>query len=139
MNGPNPRHPARATLWHLLVLVGILAVFLPTLGPLLDHHFAERQFNHDHLYLGATDAPHDHLAGVPHSHETGTDSRNNGIVYLTSDDVNYHSAGPLTGPSLHSNIVFPEPPDRLSWRHNSRSDDALAETAVPPPAPPPRA
>ena len=49
---------------HLLTAAALTALFLPLLGPLMDHHFAERQPGHTHIYL---DGPaHEHL----HSYET---------------------------------------------------------------------
>lgn len=49
---------------HLLTVGALTALFLPLFGPLMDHHFAERQPGHAHIYL---DGPaHKHL----HSYET---------------------------------------------------------------------
>ncbi len=48
---------------HLLIVMALAASFLPLFGPLADHHFAERQPWHSHIYF---DGPaHKHL----HSYE----------------------------------------------------------------------
>ena len=46
----------------------LLGLALPTVGPLVDHHFADRQPGHNHLFavsshLHAIDSLHDHLYG----------------------------------------------------------------------------
>ncbi|MFQ6026729.1 MAG: hypothetical protein ACE5Q6_04345 [Dehalococcoidia bacterium] len=144
MNGPNPKRPLQATAWQLLVLIGISVLFLPALGPLLDHHFAERQFNHSHLYFGAVDLGHSHPLGTPHKHgdhHTHGEDRpvTEDIIYLTSEDGHYGGSTPVTSPSLHSNVVLPEPPDFLPIHRSIIDSGILPETFVPPPAPPPRA
>ena len=65
------------------------AVFLPTLGPLLDHHYAERLPNHTHLYFGIGDPGHIHPFEVQgHSHYHPFEAPADGIVYLASYDGN---------------------------------------------------
>lgn len=70
----------------LVTVTAIGALLLPALGPLLDHHFVERQPVHAHVFLGA--APHDHVHsyeyGAHHHPDHGT--RSAGTVYLTSND-----------------------------------------------------
>jgi hypothetical protein len=46
-----------------------LLLMLPMVGPLVDHHFAERLPYHDHLFLGeGANHSHTHLVGRPHTH-----------------------------------------------------------------------
>ena len=51
-------------LHHLLTVMALTALFLPLLGPLMDHHFAERQPLHAHIY------PDGSAYGHLHSYET---------------------------------------------------------------------
>ena len=77
----------RALLSALFTTAATAAVFLPTLGPLLDHHYAERLPNHTHLYLGAADYDHVHPFEMPvHVHYYPDDVPRDGIVYLASYD-----------------------------------------------------
>ena len=68
-------------------MAAMAAVFPPTLGPLLDHYYAERLPNHTHLYLGPGDPGHVHPFEVQgHSHYHPFDAPTDGIVYLASYD-----------------------------------------------------
>ena len=49
-----------------LSLLLYAAIMFPSIGPLVDHHFAERQPGHLHLYAGAF---HVHSFDHPHSHD----------------------------------------------------------------------
>lgn len=42
------------------------AIMFPSIGPLVDHHFAERQPGHLHMYAGTL---HVHSFDRPHSHD----------------------------------------------------------------------
>ena len=77
----------RALLSALFTTAATAAVFLPTLGPLLDHHYAERLPNHTHLYFGTGDPNHVHPFEVQgHFHYNPFDVPTYGIVYLASYD-----------------------------------------------------
>ena len=77
----------RALLSALFTTAATAAIFLPTLGPLLDHHYAERLPNHTHLYLGGADYPHVHPFEVQgHVHYYPENTPRDGIVYLASYD-----------------------------------------------------
>lgn len=54
--------------YQLLALLAVLGLFLPFLGPVVDHHFAERHPAHQHLYLGAAVPEHQHLYQAAHRH-----------------------------------------------------------------------
>ncbi len=47
------------------IAIAALLVLLPSIGPLMDHHFAERQPYHGHF---RTDEGHEHTYRVLHSH-----------------------------------------------------------------------
>lgn len=51
-------------LHHVLTMMALTALFLPLLGPFMDHHFAERQPLHTHIY------PDGSAYGHLHSYET---------------------------------------------------------------------
>lgn len=51
-----------------MALLSTAALLLPSLGPLLDHHFAERQPGHQHWYAGAAAPPHFHDFQRRHVH-----------------------------------------------------------------------
>ena len=46
--------------WMLLLAAALFALVLPVVGPLDDHHFAERAHNHDHIYLNGAPVGHNH-------------------------------------------------------------------------------
>ncbi len=48
-------------------MAALLALALPSFGPVLDHHFAERQPNHGHLGALHVHA-HEHGYGTQHDH-----------------------------------------------------------------------
>lgn len=54
----------------LFLAAALFALVLPIVGPLDDHHFAERAHNHDHIYLNGAAVNHDHAYGIaaPHAH-----------------------------------------------------------------------
>jgi hypothetical protein len=60
--------PTRAAL--PLLAVALLWLTLPVVGPLDDHHFAERTHTHQHIYLDGRPVQHQHLVDSQpdHSH-----------------------------------------------------------------------
>jgi len=77
----------RALLSAMFTTAATAAVFLPTLGPLLDHHYAERLPNHAHLYFGQADYDHVHPFEMQnHIHYYPDEVPPDGIVYLASYD-----------------------------------------------------
>ena len=77
----------RALLSAMFTTAATAAVFLPTLGPLLDHHYAERLPNHTHLYFGQADYDHVHPFEMQdHYHYYPDEIPPDGIVFLASYD-----------------------------------------------------
>ncbi|HLF04205.1 MAG TPA: hypothetical protein VI855_03210 [Dehalococcoidia bacterium] len=125
-----------------------LALLLASLGPVLDHHFAERQPGHTHLYVGAQVPGHQHpyQQAHVHTHEllaAGQSPANpsswpSEVVYLT----NYEGIGvglaALTGPVLHASLAFPDSGDGPLLRADA-APDAWPEAAVTPLERPPLA
>ena len=77
----------------LAFAAALFALVLPIVGPLDDHHFAERSHTHGHIYLNGAPVPHNHsYAGLAlHSHQ-GSESRlalpegwqqESDVIYLT--------------------------------------------------------
>ena len=124
-----------ACLHRLVVAVAFLALASPTVGPLLDHHFAERQPDHVHIYSGERVVDHVHPYGLGHSHHsdlpnhpsTGS-GHTEGIVYLTSDE----GAGPgfisLTAVSMNVETSFPDLGDSSLLLRLGHPDHPLTES-----------
>lgn len=128
---------------------GMLLVFL---APVLDHHFAELQFGHGHVYLGSDAPGHvhfyddsrrhshgpfdgDHLQMIPED-ETES-SRSIVIAYLTSSDGIGPAFSGLSGPLADQEFGFNELGNVSFLR--TPSDEAFRIGAiVPAPKKPPR-
>lgn len=52
----------------LVLAAALFALVLPIVGPLDDHHFAERAHNHDHIYLNGAPVSHGHTHGIAAQH-----------------------------------------------------------------------
>ena len=54
----------------VLLALALFALAIPIVGPLDDHHFAERSHTHQHLYMDGRPVQHRHLleSGSPHRH-----------------------------------------------------------------------
>jgi hypothetical protein len=95
--------------YRLIVVAALYALILPFFGPMLDHHFAERQYNHQHLYFGTKDTDHVHFYDLPyphsHTHNTPALSQGNGTENTTSaNDVislaSHEEVGQVVPPAL---------------------------------------
>ena len=79
---------------HSNLVVRIISISLTAIvvlvffGPVVDHHFVERQHNHSHIYLNGSVGEHWHPFEKPHSHSnlTADGSGRHGIIYQTSND-----------------------------------------------------
>ena len=130
----------------VLTVAALAALFLPLFGPLLDHHFAERQPAHAHIYLEGTDLEH------LHSYETNNHyqlhARSNvydddrapaGILFLSdTNGAGSGSSGAMAYLQQKSQLVFdPEgEPDRFAL---SPDDSFITDATMPNPKKPPRA
>ena len=78
--------------FHVISISLAAAVVLVFLGPVVDHHFVERQHNHSHIYLNGSVGEHwhpeSHPFEKPHSHSNliADGSGRYGIIYQTSND-----------------------------------------------------
>ena len=124
------------------------ALFLPFIGPMLDHHFPERQYGHVHVYLGPAVSDHGHPYEKPHFHsqphdeaggETGASSLGgtaSGIIYLISDDGMGQEPAAPSAPMVRVAAIAPSP-DSLVIKFG-HDDDILDEAFIAPPKKPPR-
>ena len=78
-------------LFPVTALTLLAALLLPLLGPLMDHHFAERQPAHLHVYPAGVPIQHLHDHEAFHSHE----APNVGPVEVAN-----------SGPVLESSVIF---------------------------------
>ncbi|MBM3943269.1 MAG: hypothetical protein FJ316_10175 [SAR202 cluster bacterium] len=51
------------------LLLALAALLLPVLGPVVDHHFAEREPGHVHIYVGPALPTHLHPYEQSHGHQ----------------------------------------------------------------------
>ena len=123
-------------IWPLLLVAVMVA--LPAFGPLLDHHFAERQPYHAHV---GADSSHKHDYRAAHAHPN--DPANpatgaNDALALYSFEV----SSPVASVAILANsdldaLLNPDANSAPAIR--AATDAALASALVPVPKPPPRA
>ena len=112
-----------------MLLALAAAVVVAFLGPAVDHHYAERQHGHSHLFLTDTAAgaghPKLHPFERPHSHSEST------TLQTLQDEIFYQP----------SNDGLTHPIHRLDTASFTviADDGAYNEAYVPPPTRPPRA
>ena len=129
--------------WRSTSFLIAAAVALGFIGPAVDHHFAERQHNHSHIYLTVSAAEHGHAIlhpfEEPHSHvNADTEATgHHGVLYQTSNEVLGDSG---TGPII-AFIKDSTPPVRSNdFLPNTQADSGrnLHETFTAPLKRPPR-
>jgi hypothetical protein len=138
-------------LWSVFALVGVLVLLFPSIGPLADHHFAERGPNHEHIYLGEVVPDHVHSFQVRHTHDhapatleadsgeySTADGGAEGIVYLTTEDGIGPSPGSVAIPSLLEEVFYPDPDDQDSPSGIIHGEGIPAGASIPPPDKPPQ-
>ena len=121
--------------------LAVVMAVLPFLGPVIDHHFAERQPYHAHF---GTDVGHEHYYASLHAHQSllgtgsGVEQAADSGIALYSFEVS--SAGPsvamLTDSELESRLT-PDPDAVLTLRAPASS--VLRSASVSPLERPPRA
>jgi hypothetical protein len=77
-----------ANIW---VLVLVMALALPSIGPLIDHHFAERNPTHHHVSVAQD---HAHAYGSSHAH-VATESAPDDATALYNHDSGLATVAPL--------------------------------------------
>ena len=102
-----PKH----LLCRLFLAITVGALLFPVFGPMLEHHFAERQFEHVHIYTGPTVPEHVHPYETPHSHSlrrhthdkaddvlvdsSSKSAPSRDILYFTSQEVSEQGLAPF--------------------------------------------
>jgi hypothetical protein len=133
------------------VIVSLYVLFLPTFGPLLDHHFAERIPQHIHIYLGQAGLDHAHpveaVHGHSHVHEPAPAvSGGLSAVYARPGDIVYLAPYKGTGqtvatPALAAKpvlVVFLKPPADRYRSMATGTENPFQEEFVEPLKRPPR-
>lgn len=113
---PTDRRAADAARW-LLTAVALVALALPLFGPVLDHHFAERQPHHVHVYLGGPVPDHLHpyeTSGHLHHGHAGNHAhhhpaQNDGILFLTDHEGIGHGLAAVVSSLGQDTPLFPGP------------------------------
>ena len=125
-----------------LALLMVAALALSVLGPMLDHHFAER--HPGHLHLGSAGPNHSHSYQDNHSHsgswmygpvEKGSPS--DGVVSVMPNDGAGHVATDIAAPLLVRPLRLGG--DGGSVRQPFSANGALTGVVAPPSKRPPRA
>ena len=141
----NPPSPG----WMLLLAAALFALVLPIVGPLDDHHFAERTHTHEHIYLNGRPVPHGHAYanGLRHLHpavaRAGDDAGANrigGVLYLTPATAGLMLAVLSAPYHTPPDALRPPPPKAQNANPLARYADPTRGpdgTDVPPPLPPP--
>ena len=117
-------------------------------GPALDHHFAERHYNHTHIYLALPDAHHSHPYERPHPHSYDPGEHcdiesplggpgTNGIVYLASHDGTGQETAKSFGPATRLALMFPYLGDNSFFSKPGQVTGIFQEAFVAPPKKPP--
>ena len=124
-----------------LALLAVVALLVSALGPMLDHHFAERHPAHGHLYLGGAGPDHSHPFEHSHVHYDAMYAPAPGdgnVLYFAPYDGMGHAHADLAVP-----VAAPSPryADDGGPLLGNEGDDAalLRGIAVPPLLQPPRA
>ncbi len=104
---------------------------LPSLGPLIDHHFAERQPYHSHL---GADRGHDHGYRYFHAHGAEADPDSNPALYNLDTSLAGFTTATLSESDLTQALVEPT----LLVGIHAAADAALRSIYPAPPRRPPR-
>ena len=104
----------------VVIFLTIHAFLLSFYGPVFDHHFAEREPAHEHIYLGRISLKHIHPYEVLHAHpkahpnetshidgSSSTDVPSDEIVFLAAHDAMDEVITQLTAPTVNVALNFP--------------------------------
>jgi len=138
----------RGWLRSIFALLGTFFLLLPTIGPILDHHFVQREPNHYHIYLGTVVPEHTHPYQEHHTHRPASLDPNGSvpdnpvgapdILYLTSQDGLGLSVTPFSTPVVLLEMVYSDPGDVWSLSRQIHHDGILISAFTPPPDRPPQ-
>ena len=136
--------------WMLVFAAALFALVLPIVGPLDDHHFAERYHTHDHIYLNGVRVDHNHAyeGFALHSHQKSDPQFRQLSGGENASDVLY--LAPATAGLMLAALNAPyhpapgslRPPPPSDGRDNllgrfAPSSSLTRGANIPPPLPPP--
>ena len=124
-----------------LALLSVVALLVTALGPMLDHHYAERHPAHGHLYLGVVIPEHSHPFEHSHIHHDGLYALAPGdenIIFFAPYDGSGHAHADL---SVSASVPSPRYDDDGGPLLGNEGHDAalLRGITVPPLRQPPKA
>ena len=124
-----------------LALLAVVALLASALGPMLDHHFAERHPAHGHIYLGSASSDHPHPFEHSHIHYDEMYAPALGdedIIFFAPNDGSGHAHVDLSVPA---SVPSPSYADDGGPILSSAGDEVaiLRDIAVPPLQQPPKA
>ena len=88
----------------MITLTAIIAVMTTIVGPVLDHHYAERQATHGHLFVHGLESDHVHLSDEDHVH-TADEAIPFGVVATIDSEASgviLDNVAPFTLLELHN-------------------------------------
>ena len=143
MNSPIFRLNGKDMLTQVISISIAAALTVVLFGPVVDHHYVERQHNHSHIYLHTgLDGhwhPTSHPSETPHSHPDSSmhSEDHHTIIYQPSND----SIGDSN--TFFVNTLIPDSSTRIHRddyyaRRQANSESKLDEVIVIPPERPPR-
>ena len=121
--------------------MAVAVLLISALGPMLDHHFAERHPAHGHLYLGLADHGHAHPFEESHVHNDAMYAPvpgGAGVVFFSRHDASAHSHADFAASVAPSLPLFGEPYDPL-LKNGLENEADLRGIAPAPLKQPPRA
>ena len=134
-------------LFPMTALALLSALLLPLLGPLADHHFAERQPGHLHIYMAGVPIQHLHDHQAFHSHDASIadplgveESRpvlENSVIFMPQEGEGLSVSTLGVTLALLTSVVALAIPTMLTLL-TPRSQRALRGIALSPEPPPPR-
>ena len=137
----------RKALLAVTALALLTALLVPLLGPLVDHHFAERQPGHLHLYLTGLPIQHLHHHEAVHSHdapiadplgvETAGPVLENSVIFMPQEGEGLSVSSVGVTLALLTTVVALALPTMLTLL-TPRSQRALQGVTLHPEPPPPR-
>ncbi|MBM3943378.1 MAG: hypothetical protein FJ316_10750 [SAR202 cluster bacterium] len=124
----------------------LFALVLSSLGPALDHHIAERQPDHQHIYYGQVNPDHTHPYQQSHHHANAAPPGSEGpsgtpsgdILYLTSSDGVSQTSLAIILPGTLPDQVAPDPGDESLFVGAADGYHTLREASISIPKKPPR-
>lgn len=130
----------------VLSLLMVAALTLSSLGPMLDHHFAERHPGHNHLYLGTALPDHSHSYQSSHSHygawmyvPADAGSPTGGIAIVMPNDGWGHVAADIAAPLVFHPLRLGGDDGGPLLKTSPDGDVALTGIIIAPSKRPPRA